>query len=173
MRFIIAISITLLVTSGATARAVPADAAADPCSLPLEQHPNEADFMAFLDRLDAVVQRFVNGDADKFKDAWAHADDVTVAGGFGGEIVQGWDVLSPRLSGVASAYTETFFSTRRIAARATGDLGYVIQHEYFRREEAGEPYRQYRVTMLFRREAGEWKLFHRHADAQMEFRVPD
>ena len=131
MRFIIAISITLLLTSGATAQAVPADAAADPCSLPLEQHPDEADFMAFLDRLDAVVQRFVNGDADEFKDAWAHADDVT------------------------------------------GDFGYVIQHEYVRREEAGEPYRQYRVTMLFRREAGEWKLFHRHADAQMEFHVPD
>jgi ketosteroid isomerase-like protein len=172
MRFVTALSITLLVTSGAAIQTTAAHAAADPCSLPLEQHPDVADFMAFLDRLDAAVQRFVNGDADGFKDAWAHADDVTVAGGFGGEIVQGWKMLSGRLSGVASAYSETFFSTRRIATRASGDFGYVIQHEYFRREEAGEPYRQYRVTMLFRREGGEWKLFHRHADAQMEFRVP-
>jgi len=173
MRLLIAVSITLLVTSGAMAQAAPADPLAGPRSAPLEQHADQADFVAFLDRLDAVLQRFVNGDADGFKEIWAHTDDVTVAGGFGGEIVQGWNVLSPRLSGVADTYSETYFSTRRIAARATGDFGYVIQHEYFRREEAGEPYRQYRVTMLFERETGEWKLFHRHADAQMDFRVPD
>jgi ketosteroid isomerase-like protein len=173
MPLIIALSITLLVTLGSMAQIAPADAAAEPRSQPLQQHADGADFMAFLDQLDAALQRFVNGDADGFKDVWAHADDVTVAGGFGGEIVQGWHVLGPRLSGVADAYSETFFSTRRIATRASGDFGYLIQHEYFRREEAGEAYRQYRVTMLFRREGGEWKLFHRHADAQMEFRVPD
>jgi ketosteroid isomerase-like protein len=172
MRLIVAIGFTLLATSGAMAQTTSAGSAAGPRPVPLEQHPDQAGFMAFLDRLDEVLQRFVNGDADGFNDVWAHADDVTVAGGFGGEIVQGWNVLSPRLSGVATTYSKTFFSTRRIAARATGDFGYVIQHEYFRREEAGEPYRQYRVTMLFRQDAGEWKLFHRHADAQMDFRVP-
>lgn len=163
----------LLVTSSVMAQAAPTDSAADPRLASRQQHPDEDDFMAFLDRLDGAIQDFVNGDVDGFKNAWAHADDVTVAGGFGGEIVQGWAALSPRLSGVASAYSETFFSTRRIATRAVGDFGYVIQHEYFRHEQAGEPYRQYRVTMLFRREAGEWQLFHRHADAQMEFSVPD
>jgi ketosteroid isomerase-like protein len=173
MRLIVAVSLTLLVAVGALAQTAFAGSAAASRSTPLEQHADQADFLAFLDRLDAVLQRFVNGDSEAFKNVWAHTDDVTVAGGFGGEIVQGWNVLSPRLSGVADTYSETYFSTRRIAARATGDFGYVIQHEYFRREEAGEPYRQYRVTMLFRREAGEWKLFHRHADAQMDFRVPD
>jgi ketosteroid isomerase-like protein len=173
MRVIIAITITLLVTSCAMAQTVPTDAAAGPRSTSLEQHADQANFVAFLDRLDAVLQRFVNGDSDAFKAVWAHTDDVTVAGGFGGEIVQGWNVLSPRLSGVADTYSNTVFNTRRIATGATGDFGYVIQHEYFRREAAGEPYRQYRVTMLFRQEADDWKLFHRHADAQMDFRVPD
>jgi ketosteroid isomerase-like protein len=172
MRLIVAVSITLLITSCATAQTAPADSATETRPVSLEQQPDQADFEAFLGRLDAALQRFVNGDADGFKDVWAHTEDVTVAGGYGGEIVQGWNVLSPRLSGVADTYSQTFFSTRRIAARAAGDLGYVIQHEYFRREEAGEPYRQYRVTMLFRQDAGEWKLFHRHADAQMDFRVP-
>jgi ketosteroid isomerase-like protein len=173
MRVITAITITLLVTSCAMAQTVPAEAAAGSRSTPLEQHADQANFLAFLDRLDAVLQRFVNGDSDAFKDVWAHTNDVTVAGGFGGEIVQGWNLLSPRLSGVADTYSKTYFDTRRIATGATGDFGYVIQHEYFRREEAGEPYRQYRVTMLFRQEGGEWKLFHRHADGQMDFRVPD
>jgi hypothetical protein len=172
MRLVVAFSIIiLLVTSGAITSPLYAESAAGMRSL--EQHPDSADFTAFLDRLDAALQRFVNGDADPFKDLWAHAEDVTVAGGFGGEIVQGWSVLGPRLSRVADTYSKTFITTRRIALGATGDLGYLIQHEYFRREEAGEPYRQYRVTMLFRQEAGEWKLIHRHADSQMDFRVPD
>jgi len=173
VHLILAVTITLLVASGAMAQTPPADPAAGARSISVEQQADQADFLAFLDRLDAVLQRFANGDADAFKDVWDHTDDVTVAGGFGGAIVQGWNVLSPRLSGVADTYTNTLFTTRRIAAGATRDFGYVIQHEYFRREEAGEPYRQYRVTMLFRLAAGEWKLFHRHADAQMEFRVPD
>jgi ketosteroid isomerase-like protein len=173
MRLVIALTITLFVSSGAMAQTVPTDAPAGPRSTPIGQHADRTDFLAFLDRLDVVLQRFVNGDSDAFKAVWAHTDDVTVAGGFGGEIVQGWNVLSPRLSGVADTYSETFFNTRRIATGATGDFGYVIQHEYFRREQGGEPYRRYRVTMLFRQEAGDWKLFHRHADAQMDFRVPD
>jgi ketosteroid isomerase-like protein len=171
MRLITVIMITVLFAPVAMAQTAAADSAAASRSIP-EQHSGEADFVAFLDQLDVALQRFVNGDADGFKAAWAHADDVTVAGGFGGEIVQGWNVLSPRLSGVANAYSDTVFSTSRIGTRATGDFGYVIQHEYFHREGAEEPYRQYRVTMLFRREAGEWKLFHRHADSQMDFRIP-
>jgi ketosteroid isomerase-like protein len=172
MHALVAILITLLVASGAMAQAPLANPSAGPPSTPFEQQVGPADFVAFLDQLDAVLQRFANGDADAFKDVWDHTDDVTVAGGFGGEIVQGWSVLSPRLSGVADTYSNTRFEAHRVATGATGDFGYVIQHEYFRREEASEPYRQYRVTMLFRKVAGEWKLFHRHADAQMDFRVP-
>lgn len=173
MRLIVGITIALLVNAHATAEISPADAPAAERLASRSQWNNQADFPAFLDRLDVVVQRFVNGDADAFKNVWAHSDDVTVAGGFGGEIVQGWKVLGPRLSGVADTYSNTFFSTRRISTGSTEDLGYLIQHEYFGAEEGGEPYRRYRVTMLFRREAGEWKLFHRHADAQMDFRLPD
>jgi ketosteroid isomerase-like protein len=169
----LALVVALLVAPDATAQSVPAHLDCAHNHATPDHHPQESDFALFLDRLDVAIEEFTNGDAAAFKAAWAHTDDVTVAGGFGGEIVQGWDTLGPRLSGVAATYTDTEFSTRRIAARASGDLAYVIQHEYFRRGEAAEPYRQYRVTMLFRCEAGEWRLFHRHADSQMDFRVPD
>jgi hypothetical protein len=56
MRLIIAITIILLVTPGAMAQAAPPDSAAEPRSIPLEQHPDEADFVAFLDRLDAALR---------------------------------------------------------------------------------------------------------------------
>jgi hypothetical protein len=103
MRLIVAIGITLLVSASAVAHTVPVGSATGTCQIPRAQDPDQADSAAFLDRLDAVLQRFVNGDANAFKDVWSHTDDVTVAGGFGGESVQGWSVLSPRLSGVADS----------------------------------------------------------------------
>ena len=61
------------------------------------------------------------------------------------------------------------YSTDRIVSQSAGDFGYVVQHEYFHRSGESEPYQQYRTTMLFRFESGEWKLFHRHADSQVVF----
>jgi ketosteroid isomerase-like protein len=55
-------------------------------------------------------------------------------------------------------------------AHASGDLGYVVQMEHIRflvPGQADESRRDYRVTMVFRREAEGWRLVHRQADAQM------
>jgi hypothetical protein len=134
--------------------------------------PNSG-FEQFLDRLDESIIQFVNGDDAAFKQLWSHAEDITVAGGFGGEIVQGWQTISPRLSGVSTTYSNTLYSTQRIATQSHDNFGYLVQHEYFHRNGETEPYRQYRTTMLFRLESGEWKLFHRHADSQVVFQARD
>jgi len=132
--------------------------------------PN-SEFEQFLDRLDQSIIQFVNGDDSDFKQLWSHAEDITVAGGFGGVIAQSWETIAPRLSRVSATYANTKYSTERVASQAVGDFGYVIQHEYFHRPDEPEPYQQYRVTMLFRFESGEWKLFHRHADSQVVFQT--
>jgi ketosteroid isomerase-like protein len=126
-------------------------------------------FLDFLDHLDAGLTEFVNGDPNAFASAWAHSADVTVAGGFGGPVVRGWDTLAPRLGRISGTYTDTEFTTERIIAHATSELAFVVQHERFLRPGAEHPYQEYRVTMIFRCEGGPWKLIHRHADAQMEF----
>jgi ketosteroid isomerase-like protein len=46
----------------------------------------------------------------------------------------------------------------------------VIQAEHLRYRVPGVPDqsgREYRVTMIFRREAGEWRIVHRQADTQL------
>jgi ketosteroid isomerase-like protein len=131
------------------------------------------EFEQFLDRLDKSIFQFVNGDDAAFKQVWSHAEDITVAGGFGGEIAQGWETINPRLSQVSASYSNTLYSTQRISKQSAGNFGYLVQHEYFHRNGETEPYRQYRTTMLFRLESGEWKLFHRHADAQVVFQARD
>ena len=58
---------------------------------------------------------------------------------------------------------------------AGADLGYVVQVERIEARVVGraEPLRMaLRVTMVFRREDGEWKLLHRHADDLVNKRRP-
>jgi ketosteroid isomerase-like protein len=52
-----------------------------------------------------------------------------------------------------------------IAADVDGDMAYTVGYEHTRASIDGEP-RQYalRVTQVYRREDGEWKVAHRHAD---------
>jgi ketosteroid isomerase-like protein len=52
----------------------------------------------------------------------------------------------------------------------SGDLAYVIQAESLRFRvpgQATDSSREYRVTMIFRRAAGEWRRVHRQADSQV------
>jgi ketosteroid isomerase-like protein len=56
---------------------------------------------------------------------------------------------------------------QRISEYATADLGYVLEIERFRSKIGGGdklvPF-ALRVTTIFRREEGAWRIIHRHAD---------
>jgi ketosteroid isomerase-like protein len=55
-----------------------------------------------------------------------------------------------------------------IAAGASGDLGYLVGYEHTTASIADAPPMTYdlRVTLIFRREDGEWRAVHRHADSR-------
>jgi ketosteroid isomerase-like protein len=54
-----------------------------------------------------------------------------------------------------------------IAAGASGDLAYTVAYERTTASIDGRPPTPYvlRVTTVFRREHGDWRVVHRHADA--------
>jgi ketosteroid isomerase-like protein len=54
-----------------------------------------------------------------------------------------------------------------VAAGASGDLAYTVGYEHVSCSMDGVPLAPFtlRVTHLYRRENGEWKIVHRHADA--------
>ncbi|WP_408350758.1 nuclear transport factor 2 family protein [Paraburkholderia sp. RL17-337-BIB-A] len=127
-------------------------------------------FLEALSRFDSAQHDLENGNADTTKAIWSHGDDVTLSGGFGGETEQGWAAIGPRLDWVGSHFSKGTSTLERLAARSSGDLGYVVQNEHIRYQVPGqssESTRDYRVTMVFRRERGGWRLLHRHADTQM------
>jgi len=55
-------------------------------------------------------------------------------------------------------------------------VGYVVQMEHLRFQvpgQAKETTRDYRVTMIFRRQADGWRIVHRQADSQFVKKTPD
>jgi ketosteroid isomerase-like protein len=130
----------------------------------------DRDFEAALVKMDAAQVELQNGRPDAYKALWSHADDVTLSGGFGGTIEKGWDAVSHRLDWAGAQFSKGTNTIDRIVARANSDLGYVVQIEHLRFYAPGqtnESTRDYRVTMLFRREADGWRIIHRQADSQM------
>jgi ketosteroid isomerase-like protein len=95
---------------------------------------------------------------------WSSKEPVTVFGawmsGTGSEEVRR---LFRRLEGTFSDFTS--FSHDIVAADVIGDMAYTVGYEHSKVSVNGQP-RDYtlRVTQVYRREDGEWKVAHRHAD---------
>jgi ketosteroid isomerase-like protein len=134
-----------------------------------------AEFDAMLARVDGAQLELQNGSPQAFKSLWSRADDITLAGGFGGSVEKGWDQISRRLDWVGAQFSKGTHAHQRIVSGVSGDLGYVVQTEQIRFHVPGQAsatMRDYRVTMLFRREAGGWRIIHRHADSQTAKQAP-
>ena len=128
-----------------------------------------------LARVDAAQLELQNGRGEPFKALWSRADDITLSGGFGGAVEKGWPAVSKRLDWVAGQFSNGSHENERVAAYSSGDVGYVVQRERlrFRVPATGaDASREYRVTMIFRREKGEWRLVHRQADSNLEKAPP-
>lgn len=106
-----------------------------------------------------------NGDAGPRKALWSHEDPVTVLGA--AKTAVGWQEVDQLFDWVAGNFSNcASYRCEVIAAGVSGDLGYIVGHERTTASIAGHQQGSYelRVTLVFRREAGEWKEVHRHAD---------
>lgn len=133
------------------------------------QREADASFRSFLGTLDAAQLELQNGKPEAFKSLWSQSDDITLSGGFGGTIEKGWPAISKRLDWVGANFAKGKNSIERLVTNQSGKLGYVVQLEHiaFVAPETGkDAARDYRVTMIFRREKSGWKLVHRQADSQ-------
>ena len=124
------------------------------------------DFLAVtLPRLHEAETALHNGDAAPRKAMWSRAEPVTLFGaGMGGA---GWTEIEPVFDRLESSFSNcTSYRNEVIAAGASGDLAYTVAFEHTTASLNGEPPTAYmlRVTTVFRREDGEWRIVHRHGD---------
>jgi ketosteroid isomerase-like protein len=115
---------------------------------------------------------FQKGDAQPFKDICSHKDDVTIVGGMGG-VEKGWSQVEKRYEWAASRFSSDNDSepeSEIVSLVATPDMAYAVEIERSSARMAGSSEVQrlaLRVTTVFRREDGQWKVAHRHADPLM------
>ncbi len=112
----------------------------------------------------AAEQAIHNGDPAPRLALWSRNDPVTL---YGANLSgSGWAKLEPLFRTVASWFSNSeAYQFEVIAAGASSDLAYTVGYEHNEVKVDGEP-RTYtlRVTHVYRREAGEWRIVHRHAD---------
>jgi ketosteroid isomerase-like protein len=120
---------------------------------------------AVLPRQRQADLALLNGDSRQRKMLWSHENPVTVLGA--AKTVSGWPEVEGLFDWLASNFSNgATYELNVTAAGVSGDLGYVVGAEHSSASVGGEPLAPIalRVTLIFRREAGEWKEVHRHAD---------
>jgi ketosteroid isomerase-like protein len=105
-------------------------------------------------------------DATLRMEMWSQRDPVTL---FGAKVPlnSGWDEVSRTFGWLASTFSDnTAYEFELLAAGVSGDLAYTVAFEHTSVSINGVPAEPYtlRVTHVYRREEGEWKIVHRHGD---------
>src|SRR5256712_3274843 len=120
---------------------------------------------AVLPRQRKADLALLNGDSGPRKTLWSHKDPVTVLGA--AKTVSGWSAVASLFDWLAENFSNgTSYALDGSAAGVSADLGYVVGSEHSAASggvEAAAPI-AHRDTLIFRREDGEWKEVHRHAD---------
>ena len=125
------------------------------------------DFIArILPRLLEAGDAAHNGDPTRFLEMWSTNDPVSLFPAFSpGQ--SGWDAVTRTMSAVGSRFSNgTPLTFELVAAEVSGDLAYTVGYERSSVSVDGGPVKpnNLRVTHIYRRENGDWRLVHRHGD---------
>jgi ketosteroid isomerase-like protein len=116
-----------------------------------------------------------NGDVSPRLEMWSANDPVTLFGAYG-VAKSGWDEVSETFRWVASRFSNLAeYDFELVAAGASGDLAYTVGYERHSVSTEGGPVEPHtlRVTHVYRREDGEWKVVHRHGDEVFVRDIPE
>jgi ketosteroid isomerase-like protein len=116
------------------------------------------------ERFYAALNGMLNGDASRLADVWSHDSTVTTMHPIGGRQVgwetvrQTWDQVAQIASGGEVKLDEQLVS---VAGEMAYEVGNEAGHATFNKQDVSI---DHRVTNVYRREAGEWKIVHHHTD---------
>jgi len=113
----------------------------------------------------AALNRMLNGNAAPLADIWSHSAAVTTMHPIGGRQV-GWDKVREAWEQTAQLASEGQGKLDDQIIQVAGDVAYELGTERGQVKLAGQQVAiEHRVTNIYRREAGGWKVVHHHTDA--------
>ena len=126
-----------------------------------------SDFDEVIERNHRAVDEFAKGNNKPLEDLYSRRDDVSLGNPFG-PFVRGFEAVAKTMERAATLYRDGravgFDSIAKVAA---ADMAFIAEVERIVAKIGGRPDAtpvSLRCTSVFRREDGEWRLVHRHAD---------
>ena len=136
---------------------------------------DQDEFTVFLAQRRQVAQAYVTGDAGPLGEIAAQANPVTFFPPSGGREQGAGHVTAVNARGAKSMAAGGEATLEILHSQASGDLAYWtgLQHATVQFAGKDQPVEMHlRVTEIFRREDGDWKMIHRHADFLTEPQPP-
>jgi ketosteroid isomerase-like protein len=124
--------------------------------------------MSTVDEVKAASDRFYSAlsrmDVKELPEVWSHGDSVTAMHPMGGEQV-GWQAVRESFEQTAGVAEDLQVTITDQLIEAGEDMAYEVGVERGRGRIGGEAITfEHRVTNVYRREGGQWKLVHHHTD---------
>ena len=122
----------------------------------------------FLESFEEGTRRFMNGDTALWMDNVSHRDDVMIMGAWGAH-EKGWPDVQARYQWAGARFRDSAarLTVDYLTSVQSGDLAFTTAIERAEVKVAGQDKAApmaLRVTHVFRKEDGAWKLVLRHAD---------
>jgi ketosteroid isomerase-like protein len=113
----------------------------------------------------AALNRTINGDPGPMMEVWSHGPDVTAMHPLGGRET-GWEEVRASWEQVAQAFSDGQVSLDGlVVVPLSDDVAYTLGTENGQARLGDETIAiDWRVTNIYRREEGEWKMVHHHTD---------
>jgi ketosteroid isomerase-like protein len=130
------------------------------------ESPTDDEVAGLVERTSVAASALVRGDIGTYLSLIHHAEDYTLMAPFGGEVTRGFDGSEQSIAAMAQFFTAGEAQVELIQSYASGDLVVLVVVEHQHAIVGGLPDQDWslRVTLVFRRDGGDWKLVHRHAD---------
>jgi len=134
-----------------------------------------SDLTKFIELSHTALDAFTRGDPEPLKSLYSRRDNVIIANPFGPP-AKGWSKAAETMERAATNYRDgKAIEFERISEDATTDLGYIMEIERYQSKIGGGDKLvpvALRVTTIFRREEGAWRIVLRHADPITSARPP-
>ena len=128
----------------------------------------EDDIRSASNKFYAALNNMLNGDAGPLADVWSHGSDVTTMHPIGGREV-GWDEVRQAWGQVAQISSDGQVRIEDQLICVGGDMACEVGTELGSATLGDQAVSfNHRVTNVYRREAGEWKIVHHHTDISAE-----
>jgi uncharacterized protein (TIGR02246 family) len=134
---------------------------------PVAAAPADPDFEAAVEQSHKALGAILRGDPSLYAALFADRDDVTLGNPFG-PYAKGKAAVVQTLAGAAAKYRDgAVVRVDRIARYGDGNIIGLVEVEHDRARVGGRPDLaefSARVTSIYERIDGQWRLVHRHAD---------